>query len=458
MWLYLPRQSISSASAPGPAPLTSVSDWHVQALAASCWWRGKHSRSRIWSQRCKRVSWLTRLCGAMPEPLMAGLGAALWMASLAASRVNLIRSPAIDSATATNAICGAMRDVSSFNAALGLPSSKTSRACLAAAVPSASFETFSDLVSRLRSDYSARQRRAQATNATGFSSSQWPTPATDSFRSRSGERREEMGLDQMARNWPTPQARDGDPSCRGADPSRVGDPARHGGYNLDDWAAKFSEQWPTPAADEARQGFQRRPKGMASQQNQQSLTTIAAQWPTPIAANHRSVYASDETHARNTRPLQEFVGRWATPRASDGEKGAPKQSFARGGVPLVSQAMQWMTPRVQVGQYTRDRGDPSQERLTLEGQAILGPIRLDPPTSTPGAPCSSNRGTLNPLFVEWLMGWPPSWTSLALMLPVSSACACLATALCRYKLLMHFELWRLGLPAEGPPAQLALFG
>jgi hypothetical protein len=423
MWLYLPRQSISSASAPGPAPLTSVSDWHVQALAASCWWRGKHSRSRIWSQRCKRVSWLTRLCGAMPEPLMAGLGAALWMASLAASRVNLIRSPAIDSATATNAICGAMRDVSSFNAALGLSSSKTSRACLAAAVPSASFETFTDLVSRLRSDYSARQRRAQVISATGFSSSQWPTAATDSFRSRSGERREEMGLDQMARNWPTPQARDGDPSCRGADPSRVGDPARHGGYNLDDWAAKFSQQWPTP-----------------------------------IAANHRSVYASDETHARNTRPLQEFVGQWATPRASDGEKGAPKQSFAGGGVPLVSQAMQWMTPRVQVWQYTRDRGDPSQERLTLEGQATLGPIRLDPPTSTPGAPCSSTRRTLNPLFVEWLMGWPPSWTSLALMLPGSSACACLATALCRYRRLMHFELWRLGLPAEGPPAQLALFG
>lgn len=29
----------------------------------------------------------------------------------------------------------------------------------------------------------------------------------------------------------------------------------------------------------------------------------------------------------------------------------------------------WMTPRVSTGGYTRDRGDPEKERLTLEGQA-----------------------------------------------------------------------------------------
>ena len=34
----------------------------------------------------------------------------------------------------------------------------------------------------------------------------WQTPATDSFRSRGGDRREEMGLDQQSRFWPTPAA------------------------------------------------------------------------------------------------------------------------------------------------------------------------------------------------------------------------------------------------------------
>lgn len=41
--------------------------------------------------------------------------------------------------------------------------------------------------------------------------SPWPTPASDSFRSRSGERKGEMGLDQLARRsapWTTPSARD----------------------------------------------------------------------------------------------------------------------------------------------------------------------------------------------------------------------------------------------------------
>lgn len=36
----------------------------------------------------------------------------------------------------------------------------------------------------------------------------WQTPATDSFRSRGGDRKNEMGLDQQARFFPTPATRD----------------------------------------------------------------------------------------------------------------------------------------------------------------------------------------------------------------------------------------------------------
>ena len=36
----------------------------------------------------------------------------------------------------------------------------------------------------------------------------WQTPATDSFRSRGGQRKDEMGLDQQARLWNTPTSRD----------------------------------------------------------------------------------------------------------------------------------------------------------------------------------------------------------------------------------------------------------
>ena len=36
----------------------------------------------------------------------------------------------------------------------------------------------------------------------------WQSPATDSFRSRGGDRKDEMGLDQQARMFPTPASRD----------------------------------------------------------------------------------------------------------------------------------------------------------------------------------------------------------------------------------------------------------
>jgi hypothetical protein len=36
----------------------------------------------------------------------------------------------------------------------------------------------------------------------------WQTPGTDSFRSRGGDRKDEPGLDQQARFFPTPAARD----------------------------------------------------------------------------------------------------------------------------------------------------------------------------------------------------------------------------------------------------------
>ena len=52
----------------------------------------------------------------------------------------------------------------------------------------------------------------------------WPTPQTDSFRSRGGDRRNEKGLDRMARDWPTPMANDGcKPSAgnRGRRPDHV---------------------------------------------------------------------------------------------------------------------------------------------------------------------------------------------------------------------------------------------
>ena len=224
----------------------------------------------------------------------------------------------------------------------------------------------------------------------------------------------------------------------------------------------------------------------------------------------------------------------STPRASDGEKGGPNQSFGAGGLPLVAQASQWATPSVAdtTGGRMSRSGDRSSE-LLLKGQAEAlttqwptptanmitgaghegrdGGLNLQtavtqwptpsasiandgetpetwnaraallkekhgngngagkpltimsqevtsflpaPATSPDGETSLPERRSLNPLFVEWLMGWPPGWTLLALPELIDSACS--ETALCRWKARMRSALFSLASPIAAPPAQLSL--
>ena len=71
-------------------------------------------------------------------------------------------------------------------------------------------------------------------------------------------------------SWPIPQARD----HRTGQPHRVGDPARHGGWNLNDWAA----MWPTPKGSAANYG---RPR----ENDRGDLQAAVLRWPTPVASD-----------------------------------------------------------------------------------------------------------------------------------------------------------------------------
>ncbi len=193
--------------------------------------------------------------------------------------------------------------------------------------------------------------------------------------------------------------------------------------------------------------------------------------------------------------------------------------------PLNEQVLAWKTPRVTAGAYTRDNGDQARERLTLEGQAvrlwyapdvpnggrakrsgqsetgflpdgskrqvgletqardttpaltsallrrpdptpwrhgqtrsmqILSPLRLCRALMQPRLKDWAQlrrwarrmtRKRLNAWFVEWLMGWPRGWTAFA----------CSATAFILYKRRMRSELLALAPPPPAQPAQLALF-
>lgn len=118
----------------------------------------------------------------------------------------------------------------------------------------------------------------------------------------------------------------------------------------------------------------------------------------------------------------------------------------------------WYTPNVPNGGRTLSEttsptgvtADGIKRQVGLENQANSF-HQVHPIYEVGGIP-SKERRSLNPLFVEWLMGWPPGWTLLAW-----TDFACSATALSAWKQRMRFALSQLASPQEAPPAQLGLF-
>lgn len=358
MWIYVPNNSTSSQSAPAEGGSIWASSWQFQALAQSVWWRGKPSQSRHWYQRCKKVSWLKLLFGAMPEPSTAALGVAQWTASLVASRASLTVSQESASVKKTSAISGPMHGVSSSSQELGSSSSRTSAACSRRAVRNASGETFSDWASRLREDCSRRQKSARAMSGSGSLSSQWRTPTDDSRRGgpQSAEKRAEGGHT----------------------------------VNLQD----------------------------------QVLDWQASAWPTPTA--------------------NDWKGSGPTLERKDGQMRGDRLDYAT--------EQLWATPTSLNFDGSHQPGNSRSYNINMDlAQNLYS--RLAQVTVKTGTPYSKERRSLNPLFVEWLMGWPPGWTLL-----VSTDFGCSATELSAWKRRMRSALLRLGLPREAPPAQLALFG
>lgn len=295
-------------------------------------------------------------------------------------------------------------------------------------------ETYSDLVTRLSSESLRRRKSAQATRDSASSSSLWPTAKAISGGANS--KREERGaggpdLQEAAENWGAPTARDWKDG--GADLTNVPENGLLG---------RQAANWPTPT----------------------TMLTGDRTAPEVFDARQRKM---KERHKGNTGngcgPDLAMVARtWSTPVATDGEKGGPNQARTAGGMPpLPAQAQNWSTPSVAdtTGSRKSRSGDRSDEPL-LNGQAEIVSLRTllpDRPISTVGEESSHIRRSLNPLFVEWLMGWPRGWTSQALMPPASSGSACSETALSLWKQRMRSALLQLGLP-DDPPVQQSLFG
>ena len=165
---------------------------------------------------------------------------------------------------------------------------------------------------------------------------------------------------------------------------------------------------------------------------------------------------------------------WSTPSVADttGTRAArggdrSDELLMRG---QAKQLSQWLTPRVATGDYTRDGGDADKEEPETffaraaevkakhnNGNGMGTPTAiaakslsslLAPETSRGGAPSSPERRSLNPRFVEWLMGWPLGWTNFD----------CSEMAWSRWQQHMRSALLALDLPADPRPQQMSLWG
>ncbi|WP_227751814.1 DNA methyltransferase [Tabrizicola oligotrophica] len=200
--------------------------------------------------------------------------------------------------------------------------------------------------------------------------------------------------------------------------------------------------------------------------------------------------AGNSDFTRKAEALALGITNWSTPKATDGAKGGPGQSYGSGGTPpLPAQAAQWPTPAAQnwkgssEASITRADGKSRMDLLHYRAeQGFTRPapaIMLDGHRSSPHAPISRplwasmiashgrvvsrrilkgrSRRRLNPLFVGWLMGWPIG----------HALCACSATEFIHWQQRMRGALSQLPM-ASGPwiwwptdqaqrPAQMTLF-
>lgn len=170
------------------------------------------------------------------------------------------------------------------------------------------------------------------------------------------------------------------------------------------------------------------------------LENAAKMWPTP--------YGFQAGNGPDGNEFSTAVRQWVTPKSLTGGANNKRKQRGAGGADLQEQVKQWPTPASR--DYKGENGPAHLEngtgRLHLDQLPNFVKYRfsLPDPRTPDGPPSSKACRTLNPLFVEWLMGWPIGWTD----------CASPVTGFSRWRRDMRTELSML---CSRTPEQASLF-
>lgn len=307
--------------------------------------------------------------------------------------------------------------------------------------------TLKALATGLRRHSSRLRTSARRTGENGSSS--WPTATAEDAESSQARRPNDTTLTEAVKDWPTPNA---------ADSERTSE--THQGGNLTLEGAALWQTPKAPTGGNVSRGHDRKGEPLLAGQ--------AQMWSTP-----RAISGGVETAERKQElgreesgggDLQAMALNWPTPQANDAPNtnanqknmppslGAASRSFPLpqatppDGAASSSDGPSWLPPltlRWMFEQFSRQHSEGLSgllRQVATEGSAGVRRMRLprdlwDESRSL----ASSRRKRLNPMFVEWLMGWPIRMTSLA---PLDSGSP--ATAWCRYRQRMASAFSALG--------------
>jgi len=306
------------------------------------------------------------LSGLTCEPSTASRGVDSWIASRRATRAS--RSPSRDHAAALAilAICGQQSRGSSASANRQSSFWRTSPAiCPLDSITSAPI--WEAWVTGLRQEYSRRRKLARRTDGNGCSV--WPSPDAN-HSSRSNGFGGFVNIREKASQWPTPAANDDNKSV------------------------------------EAHLAMKQRMPG-GPRNTITSLQVATKAWPTPRAE------MDSGKHRGETDTLHSAGKNWSSPSSHDGRRPGHEQD-SKQGANLKRDAEQWGTPNAHERTHTSRKVDHG---IQLATQASGHP---DPPTIGETSQADTGPRSLNPNFVEWLMGVPPGLSDFArLEMPLS---------------------------------------